>query len=195
MLVFSADLAGIGLFVVFVYIWLDGRRGGLMGEELKIYCIMEDYKLDQTDRGILRLLQQDGKMPYKELADKLGKTINPIMERVKRLREEGYIESTVALVNLAKVGADFIAFPHINLTNHLEECMGLFKEKMISYPEVMECYQLTGHYDFMLKVVLPNMAAYDRFLKEKISTLPYVGSVQSFLAISEVKRDTAYVFL
>jgi Lrp/AsnC family leucine-responsive transcriptional regulator len=156
---------------------------------------MESYKPDKTDMGILKLLQQDGKMTYKELAEKLGKTINPIMERVKRLSTEGYIESTVALVNLEKVGASFIAFPHINLTNHLEQTMTMFKQKMIEYPEVMECYHLTGHYDFMLKVIFPNMAAYDRFLKDKIGSLPYVGAVQSFLALSEVKRNTAYPFL
>ncbi|MNL40278.1 Leucine-responsive regulatory protein [compost metagenome] len=156
---------------------------------------MEPFKPDKTDLGILKLLQQDGKMPYKQLAEKLGKSINPITERIRKLKDEGYLGPTVCLLNLEKIGAAFIAFPHINLTNHLEETMTMFKEKMIEYPEVMECYHLTGHYDFMLKVVLPDMAAYDKFLKNKISPLPYVGNVQSFLALSEVKHTTAYPFL
>ncbi|WP_449436691.1 Lrp/AsnC family transcriptional regulator [Pedobacter steynii] len=156
---------------------------------------MEPFKLDQTDIGILRLLQEDGKMPYKELAEKLGKSINPINERIKRLKTEGYISTTVALLDLQKIGGNFIAFPHINLTNHLESTMSLFIAKMVEYPEVMECYHLTGHYDFMLKVVMPGMAHYNAFLKEKITILPYVGNVQSFLALSEVKRTTRYPFL
>jgi len=156
---------------------------------------MEPFKPDQTDIGIMKLLQEDGRMPYKELADKLGKTINPITERIKKLKAEEYIGPTVTLLNLQKIGATFIAFPHINLTNHLEQTMTMFKEKMLEYPEVMECYHLTGHYDFMLKVILPSMAHYNTFLKEKISVLPYVGSIQSFLALSEVKKTTAYPFL
>jgi DNA-binding Lrp family transcriptional regulator len=156
---------------------------------------MELFKPDQTDIGILRLLQDDGKMPYKELAEKLGKSINPITERIKRLKTEGYIGATVTLLNLPMVGGTFIAFPHINLTNHMESTMTMFKDKMIEYREVMECYHLTGHYDFMLKVILPSMAHYDAFLKEKIGILPYVGSIQSFLALSEVKRTTVYPFL
>lgn len=156
---------------------------------------MELFKPDQTDLDIMKLLQADGKMPFKELAHKVGKSINPITERIKKLKAEGYISATVALLDLQKVGGTFIAFPHINLTNHLEQTLTMFKEKMISYPEVMECYHLTGHYDFMLKVILPSMADYDRFLKDKISNLHYVGAVQSFLALSEVKRSTAYPFL
>ena len=134
-------------------------------------------------------------MPYKELAEKVGKSINPLTERIKRLKAEGYIASTVTLLNLHKVGGTFIAFPHINLTNHLDSTMTMFKEKMIELTEVMECYHLTGHYDFMLKVILPGMAEYNTFLKEKIAILPYVGSIQSFLALSEVKKTTVYPFL
>jgi len=156
---------------------------------------MESFKPDQTDIGILRLLQQDGRMPYKQLADKLGKSINPIVQRITKLKAEGYIQSTVCLLNLEKIGGAFIAFPHISLVNHLEQTMTRFKQQVMSYPEVMECYHLTGQYDFMLKVVLKNMACYDQFLKNKIGNLSYVGAVQSFLALSEVKRTTAYPFL
>lgn len=156
---------------------------------------MELFKPDQTDLEIMKLLQTDGRMPYKELADKVGKSINPITERIKKLKANGYIGATVALLDLQKVGGTFIAFPHINLTKHLEQTLTMFKEKMISYPEVMECYHLTGHYDFMLKVIVPSMVDYDRFLRDKISNLQYVGAVQSFLALSEVKRSTAYPFL
>lgn len=156
---------------------------------------MEPYKPDQTDFGILRLLQEDGGMPYKELSENLGKSITAINERIKKLKIAGYIGPTVTLVNLQMIGANFIAFPHINLTNHTDSALSAFKRKMISYPEVMECYQLTGQFDFMLKVILPSMAHYHAFLHEKISVLPYVGSVQSFLALSEVKRTTAYPFL
>lgn len=156
---------------------------------------MKKNKLDQTDIGILKLLQADGRIPYKELAERLGKAINPIAMRIKQLKADGYIKSTVTVLDVPLLGGTFIAFPHINLTNHLLETMTAFKDRMVELPEVMECYHLTGHYDFMLKVVMPSMQEYDTFLKNKISSLPYVGAIQSFLALSEVKCTTVYPFL
>lgn len=155
---------------------------------------MDNYKLDQTDLGILNLLQQDGLMTYKELAHQLKKTISPIAERVNRLKALGFIKKTVAVVDLQKIGSVFIAFPHIQLTNHSEEVLKDFQSAVIRCPEVMECYHLTGHYDFMLKVVMPDMSAYNAFLRDKLDKFPYIATIQSFLALSASKQETAYQF-
>lgn len=154
--------------------------------------IMDNYKLDQTDLGLLNLLQKDGLMTYKELAYKLRKTMSPIAERVQRLKALGYIKKTVALVDIHKVRTVFIAFPHIQLTIHSEEVLTEFKQSLISCPEVMECYHLTGHFDFMLKVVTPDMIAYNGFLRDKLDKMPYIATIQSFLVLSEAKHETAY---
>lgn len=153
---------------------------------------MEPYKLDQTDTGILNLLQKDGLMTYKELAHKLKKTITPIAERIKRLKELGYIKGTVAIVDINKIKSVFVAFPHVQLNSHSEEILKQFQADMTRYPQVMECYHLTGHYDFMLKIVMPDMVSYNEFLRDTLDKLPYVGNIQSFLVLSQAKHETAY---
>lgn len=153
---------------------------------------MEPYKLDQTDTGILNLLQKDGLMTYKELAHKLKKTITPIAERIKRLKELGYIKGTVAIVDINKIKSVFVAFPHVQLNSHSEEILKQFQADMTKYPQVMECYHLTGHYDFMLKIVMPDMVSYNEFLRDTLDKLPYVGNIQSFLVLSQAKHETAY---
>lgn len=152
---------------------------------------MEAYKLDDVDLGILSLLQKDGLMTHKEIAHKLNKTITPIARRIKKLNDLGYIKRTVALIDIHKIQRAFIAFPHILLTKQSDDVTRTFNEEVKKYPEVMECYQLTGHYDFMLKIMMPDMASYNEFLRDKLSKLPYVGSIQSFLVLSEVKHETA----
>lgn len=154
---------------------------------------MESHKIDQTDIGILNLLQKDGLMTNKELAHKLNKTITPIVERIKRLKQLGYIKGTVVLVDINKIKSVFVAFPHVQLKSHSEEILKQFQADMIRYPQVMECYQLTGHYDFMLKVVMPDMVSYNDFLRDTLDKLPYVGSIQSFLVLSQAKHETAYL--
>jgi Lrp/AsnC family leucine-responsive transcriptional regulator len=152
----------------------------------------DKYKLDQTDLGILNLLQNDGLMTYKELASQLHKTMSPIAERVSRLRALGYIKKTVAVVDIHKIRPVFIAFPHVQLTSHSEDVLTAFQKEITRYPEVLECYHLTGHYDFMLKIVMPDMVSYNAFLREKLDKLPYISTIQSFLVLSAAKQETAY---
>ncbi|MFC1225951.1 DNA-binding transcriptional regulator, Lrp family [Pedobacter suwonensis] len=153
---------------------------------------MQPPKVDQTDIEILNLLQRDGLLTYKEVSGKLRKSMTHIVERIKKLRTNGYIKSTVALVDIDKLRSHFIAFPHIQLTMHSEDIVKAFKMEMDKYPEVMECYHLTGHFDFMLKVAMPDMVSYNHFLRENIGSLAYVGNIQSFLVLNQSKAETAY---
>ena len=153
---------------------------------------MENYKLDEIDIEILNLLQKDGLMTYKEVGYKLKKSITPIAGRIHRLRASGYIKRTVALVDIQKIRTTFIAFPHVQLNNHSKEALKEFQEAMVSLPEVMECYHLTGHYDFMLKVATTDMVSYNAFLRDKLDSMDYIVTIQSFLVLSAAKHETAY---
>jgi len=153
---------------------------------------MDSYQLDPTDIKILNLLQKDGLMTYQQLSEKLHKARNPIARRVSRLQKLGYIKKTVALVDVEKVKSVFTAFPWIQLNNHADETLNLFQQEMLLHPEVMECYHVTGQYDFIIKIVLPDMGSYNEFIRKKIGALPYVGNIQSFLVLAETKRETAY---
>lgn len=153
---------------------------------------MENYKLDEIDIKILNLLQMDGLMTYKEIAYELKKSITPIAGRIHRLRACGYIKRTVALVDIQKIRTAFIAFPHVQLNNHSEEALKEFQQAMVSFPEVMECYHLTGHFDFMLKVATTDMVAYNAFLRDKLDKMNHIVTIQSFLVLSAAKYETAY---
>lgn len=153
---------------------------------------MNTHSLDETDIGILNLLQQDGSMTYKEIAAKVRKSMSNVVERIRFLREMGYIRKTVALVDIEKIRSLFIAFPHVQLKIHSEEVIKAFQKEMAVHPEVLEVYHLTGHFDFMVKIAIADMVAYNNFLRDKIGILPYVGTIQSFLVLSSSKQETAY---
>lgn len=154
---------------------------------------MISYQLDQIDIGILNLLQNDGELTYKELAAKLRRSKTNIVERIKKLKLCGYIEKNVVLIDIQKIKSVFIAFPHIRLNNHSQESLNKFQNYMNSCTEVMECYHITGDFDFMLKIALSDMVSYNDFLRDKVRSYPSVGEVQSFLVLSQIKRETAYI--
>jgi len=145
--------------------------------------------LDPTDLGILNLLQENGRLTNKELAYNLNRTISPIFDRRKRLEELGYIKKYVAVLDREKITSSMVAFPQIVLNNHAEDALISFQTSVIEFPEVLECYHITGKYDFMLKIMIPDMHGYNDFLRQKISTLPNVGNVLSSLVISQSKAE------
>lgn len=149
-----------------------------------------DPHLDPTDIGILNLLQENGRMTNKELAYHLNRTISPIFDRRKRLEELGYIKKYVAVLDRDKIVPALIAFPHIMLNNHSEDALLSFQQSVLRFPEVLECYHITGKYDYMLKIIIPDMQAYNRLLRQKIATLANVGNIQSLLVISQTKAET-----
>jgi Lrp/AsnC family leucine-responsive transcriptional regulator len=153
---------------------------------------MDNYKLDPTDFSILKLLQQDGKMTYKELSGLTYKTHKPLVERVNRLHELGYIKSTVAILDIKKVKSIFTAFPLIQLKSHSKEAFDDFQAEIKKYPQIMECYHVTGQYDFILKIVSKDINAYNDFLMDAISSLESVANILSFPVLKEIKRETAY---
>jgi len=148
--------------------------------------------MDSTDIRILQLLQHDARATSKEIADKLGKSVTAVYERIKRLEQEGYITGYVALVNKDLIGKHLAAYVTVQLTAHSQAALRGFEREVVKFPEVMECYHLLGQLDFLLKVAIKDMSEYERFFMNKLSTLPNLGVVQTLFVMREGKKETAY---
>ncbi|MGK6343166.1 Lrp/AsnC family transcriptional regulator [Chryseobacterium sp. DT-3] len=149
-------------------------------------------KLDQTDVKLLQLLQENATLNNKELSLKLHLSIAAVHERVKKLKTNGYIIKTVALLDRHKIGLGLISFSQVFLKAHTFDVIQEFEKEIIKLPEVMECYQIAGSYDFMLRIVTKDMDAYNIFLRYKLSLLSHVNTVHTYFALSEVKSVTAF---
>jgi Lrp/AsnC family leucine-responsive transcriptional regulator len=150
------------------------------------------HSLDATDIRILQLLQHDAKINNKEMADKLGKSVTPVYERIRKLEEAGYIRGYVALLDKDKIGKYLTAFTTVQLKEHSAAALRGFEKEVIKFPEVMECYHLTGRFDFLIKIAIKDMNEYNDFLMHKLATLANVGSLETFFVLSEGKVETAY---
>lgn len=153
---------------------------------------MNSNQLDPTDTGILRLLQQDARLTHKEIGERLHKSITPIHARVKRLQEEGYIKRYAAILDPKKIGRGLIAYTQVQLKQHSQESLLNFQDEVVKLPEVMECYHMTGAFDFLLRIAISDMDEYNQLVMTKLSRLPDVGMMQSFFVMSEAKNETAY---
>lgn len=151
-------------------------------------------QLDRTDHQILHLLQKNAKFTIKEIATEMGMTTTPVYERIKRMEEHGYIKNYVALLDKQKLGLHLTIFCKVTLQNHSQEHMERFETQVQAQKEVIECFQIAGDFDYLLKVVLPNMAAYQKFMIEKIAHLPNVQKIQSSFVMNEVKCNTQLHF-
>lgn len=149
-------------------------------------------ELDETDIGILRLLQKNAQLTNKEIAAQLHKSIAAVHERVRQLTEEGYIQRVVAILDRKKIGKSLIAFSHVLLHDHTAETLKTFETEVAKFPEVMECFQMTGNFDFILRIATSDMEAYHDFYRNKLARLPNITTVQSYFVLSETKSDTAY---
>ncbi|WP_295721686.1 Lrp/AsnC family transcriptional regulator [Mucilaginibacter sp.] len=148
--------------------------------------------LDLTDLEILKLLQQNASLTNKEISYKLHKSIATIHERIRRLKEQGYIKRVVAILDRKKINRNLIAFSHVLLNDHTANTLNNFELEVAKFPEVMECFQMTGAFDFILRIATSDMEAYHHFYRNKLATLPNITTVQSFFVLSETKSDTAY---
>lgn len=148
--------------------------------------------LDKTDINILNLLQEDGRITIKSLSEKLGLSTTPIFERMKRLEKDGVIDKYVALINQKKIDRKLSVFVSISLKNHTRSYLESFVKEMNSYNEVQECFHIAGDFDFMLKVVLKDMEAYESFILSKLSVISNIAHVKSSFVLSKNKYSTAY---
>lgn len=153
---------------------------------------MHDMKnLDSTDYRILGLLQQDAKSTIKEIAAHLGMTTTPVYERIRRMEEEGYIKGYVALVDKSKLDFQILAFCHVSLKEHHRNVFDYFETEVARFEEVVECFHTSGLHDYILKVIVRNMADYQFFVSNKLAKLDHLGQVDSVFVLNEIKNSTA----
>lgn len=148
--------------------------------------------LDITDKEILRLLQKDATLTNKEMAAVLHKSVATVHERVRRLKTQGFIKRIVAIVDRNKIDMGLIAFSQVLLKNHTADTLYAFEKDVVVFDEVMECYQMTGAFDFILRIATKDMDSYHHFLRNKLAMLPNISTVQSFFVLSETKSETAF---
>lgn len=148
--------------------------------------------IDNFDKAILHRLQRDGRVSNQELAEAVNLSPSPCLRRVRRLEEEGIIEGYAALANARKLGLNLMAFIHISMDRHTPERFARFEAALVQYPEVLECHIITGQSaDYLLKVVVEDMDAYQQFLLEKITRIEGVSGVHSSFVLKSPIRTTA----
>ncbi|EDP69803.1 transcriptional regulator, AsnC/Lrp family protein [Flavobacteriales bacterium ALC-1] len=146
---------------------------------------------DEIDNKLLHLLQDDSKQTNKALSNKLNLSVTAVYERIKKLENNGVISKYVALIDKKKVEKDFVAFCHIKLSQHSQDYVVKFEREVRKLDEVLECYHLSGDYDYLLKVLVKDMKAFRAFMVEKLTTINHIGSTRSMFMINEVKHTTA----
>src|SRR5262245_32560441 len=147
--------------------------------------------LDAIDRKILGHLQTDGRMTMQELADKVGLSVSPCHRRVKLLEERGVISRYVATVDQKALGLHVSVFISIKLARQKEEDLNRFARAISKWDEVLECYLMTGNRDYLLRVVAADLSSYEAFLKNKLTRLDGIASIESSFALSQVKYSIA----
>ena len=148
-------------------------------------------KLDRLDLELIKHLQRDSKKTNKELSGLLNLSVTAIFERIKRLERDGVISNYVALIEPAKVEKGFMVLCQIKLIQHTKAYLTKFEVEVNQLSEVLECYHVSGEYDYILKIMVKDMEAYREFMVTKLTNLDHIGSTQSTFIISKVKNTTA----
>jgi Lrp/AsnC family leucine-responsive transcriptional regulator len=149
---------------------------------------------DATDKKLLEYLQTDSKQTNKALANKLNLSVTAVYERIKKLEKSGFISGYIALVNKSKIERDFVVFCHVKLVQHSQDYVVKFEKEVAKLHEVLECYHLSGEYDYLLKVIVKDMVAFRAFMVEKLTSINHIGSTHSMFVINEVKYTTTINF-
>jgi Lrp/AsnC family transcriptional regulator, leucine-responsive regulatory protein len=145
--------------------------------------------LDKIDRRILSILQGDGRIANVELAERIGLSPTSIGERLKRLQREGFIEGYGARLNPHRLGLGLLVFVEVLLDKTTSDVFEKFARAVQNAPEVLECHMVAGGFDYLVKVRLPDMTAYRKFLGERLLALPGVKETRTYAVMEEVKRD------
>ncbi len=153
--------------------------------------ILGPSRLDSIDWKILSELQQNARIPNVELADRVSLSPSPCLARVKALERNGFVSRYVTLLDPAAVGMGVNIFVQVRLERQVGPCLTAFENAVAARPEIMECYLMTGTADYLLRIVVPDLEAYQRLLTEFVAKIPGVGSIQSSVSLKQVKYKTA----
>jgi Lrp/AsnC family transcriptional regulator, leucine-responsive regulatory protein len=153
--------------------------------------IVSTPELDAIDRRLLAALQTDGRLTATELAERVGLTTSPCLRRLRRLESTGVIRGYAALVDQKKVGLPVSVFVSIKLERQREDDLNRFQDAVRGCPEIVECYLMTGQRDYLLRVVARDLGDYERIVKETLTRIEGVASIESSFALSQVKHSNA----
>ena len=145
-------------------------------------------KLDKVDLQILRTLQSNARLTTKELAARVSLSSTPVFERLKRLEANGYIKKYIAVLDAEKLNQGFIVFCNVKMSKLSKEIAQEFSEIIKNIPEVTECYNISGSFDFLLKIHAPDMKYYQQFVLNVLGTIKYLGSLESTFVMDEIKH-------
>lgn len=146
--------------------------------------------LDSKDKKLLILLQNDAKKTTKQLAVELDLSVTAVFERIKKLEKQQIIKSYVALLNPEKIQKDFIVLCQVKLVQHKKEYISQFEKEITQFPEVLECFHVSGDSDYILKICVKDIQEYREFMVSKLTNLQHIASTQSSFMIKEVKNST-----
>jgi DNA-binding Lrp family transcriptional regulator len=152
---------------------------------------ISDSAFDKTDRKILDALQENARITNIELAQKVGLSPSPCLQRVRRLQQSGLISRYVTLLNPLALGLTVSVFIQVSLEKQVERALEMFEKAIRSRPEVMECYLMTGDADYLLRVVVADVQSLERFIVNYLSKIPGIASIKSSFALKQVKYKTA----
>ena len=145
--------------------------------------------LDQTDLLILDILQHNARLPNKDIAALIGKSTSRVFERIRRLKQEGYIKNFVAVLNERKINRGFVVYALVTLQEHSRKMLASFENEVAGLDEVIEVYYMSGGCHFMLKVAVADMNGYSDFLVKQVSRISEVKTVKSFFVIRQSHQN------
>ena len=148
--------------------------------------------LDRIDVEILRILQEDSTKAIKDIAKEVGLSATPTYERIKRLENDGIIKKYIAVLDGIKIGLDIVVYCNVTLKEQTKEALQSFETTAASLPQVLEVIGLSGNYDYMLKIVSPNIHAYNDFLMNVFSSIPNIGQFHSNIVLGDIKSISPY---
>ncbi len=146
------------------------------------------HTLDRTDKRILAVLAEDGRISWRDLADRIGLSLTPTLRRARRLEEEGFIIGYSARFDETRLGAAISVFVSVTLERQAEDALDIFVSHISRVPEVMSCHLMSGGSDFLLRVVAPDLAAYEAFMSGVLTRIPGVARIQSSFAMKPIIR-------
>ncbi|MDF2619131.1 MAG: transcriptional regulator, AsnC family [Xanthobacteraceae bacterium] len=152
---------------------------------------MPEARIDDIDRRILAVLQEDAHTTMERLAELVGLSPSPCARRVRNLEAAGVIKRYVAVVDQDKVGLPISVFASIKLERQREDELDRFSKAILRWPEIVECYLMTGQRDYLLRIVVKDLPAYEAFLKRTLTRLEGVASIESSFALSQIKHSQA----
>jgi Lrp/AsnC family transcriptional regulator len=146
--------------------------------------------LNKQDVEILKLLQRDATVSTASIAERINLSQSPCWRRINRMEEEGLIQRRVVLLDRARLGMEVVVFATINLTSTGRQNLMSFEQDIVRHPEVMECYTMTGIWDYMLKIVTRDIRHYEDFVRNTLTASPAIRELHSHMAVTEIKNST-----